>query len=346
MRGFPEVLPLSIVLRFALLTPATLAFIVLDWRGLIPQRWIPPIASALLIAPSLIAALEALRAYHPAAFPNFQAVPLLLLVVLTCRVGMAQAVAINLASCALFLWIIQAPFIPSGWVLSLAFTEIAATICTLMFAWRLMIRDRQVFLFTHQAAADRALLAAQNRALAKLSQVDALTGLGNRRCFDETLANLWQRGRAAPLTVTLIMFDIDCFKQFNDALGHQAGDECLSAIARAVTRCLRDERDTLVRYGGEEFAIILPDTTLEDGCAVAERVRVAVQDRHLAHPGGSPQSVVTISLGVASVRAPAQTHPSLVEAADRLLYEAKRAGRNQVAGGRTLKLVPRIVAQS
>ena len=257
------------------------------------------------------------------------------LVVLTCRVSMRQAALINGISCLVFVWTtLTVGFVPASVAPSLILADLAIGIGTLVFAWRIDLRDRQVFLFTRQAAIGRDLLSAQNRRLARLTQVDALTGLSNRRCFDETMAALWDAGSARPAQVSLVMFDIDCFKQFNDALGHQAGDECLGAVARTVARCLRDERDTLVRYGGEEFAIILPDTGLEDGCAIAERVRLAILERSLPHPGGGPTGVVTVSLGVATVLPAAQSAAALVEAADQMLYVAKRHGRNRVESAR------------
>ncbi len=334
IRASPEVLGLSALLRFAVLTPAALAYVVLDWRGLL-TKWIPLIVATLLIAPTMIAALEAARTTSPSALANFTSVPLLLLAVIACRLGMRQIVTINAVSCLSYIWtVLNAPFVPPDMEASLILKDLAICIGTLVFAWRIDLRDRKVFLFTSQAVLGREMLAAQNRTLARLSQVDALTGLGNRRCFDETMATFWAAAAAKPATITLILFDIDCFKQFNDALGHQAGDECLGAVARTVARCLRDERDILARYGGEEFGIILPNTSIEEGCAVAERVRLAVLDRALPHPGGGPHHVITISLGVATVLAPGQTSSSLVEAADQQLYLAKRHGRNRVEGAR------------
>ena len=332
MRAFPEVLALSAFLRFAVLTPVAIAYLLLDWRGHLGRRT-PAVVTALLIAPTFMAALEAVWVTSASALSNYEALPLLQLAVLTCRLNLRQAAMVTAASCLLFIWVVlTASFVPPAVAPSLIFTDLAIGFGTLAFAWRIDRRDRQVFLLARQAAIVRDALAAQNRTLAKLTQVDALTGLGNRRCFDETMSGLWAAAAAKPARTTLILFDIDCFKQFNDALGHQAGDECLGVVARAVTRCLRDERDILVRYGGEEFAVILPNTSLEDGCEVAERVRLAVMERALPHPGGGPHHLVTISLGVATVLAPVQSSSALVEAADQSLYAAKRQGRNRVEG--------------
>ncbi len=334
----PEILHLSVILRLGVFTPAVLAYVLLDWRGLI-NRWVPAIVTILLIAPTAIASLMSISVVSPTALTNNAAIPVILIAIIAARVSLLQALTVGSVSCLIYIYsVLSEHFLPPGVAPSLILTDLGFATGALVFSWRLDLRDRKVFLFTQQATIGREILAAQNRMLARLSQVDALTGLGNRRCFDETMAALWTAALAKPSIVSLILFDIDCFKQFNDALGHQAGDECLGAIARTVTHCLRDEHDTIVRYGGEEFAIILPDTSLEAACTLAERVRLAVVDRALPHPGGGPHHLVTISLGVAAVSPPLQSSSSLVEEADQLLYLAKRDGRNRVVGERRARL--------
>ncbi len=326
----PEILPLSIFLRFALLTPATLLCWLIDLRRA-SSRGTGWAAACLILAPTLLAAIESIWTTSPAILTNYQAVPLLLLAVLTCRVSIGQAVFVNVISVALYGFIVlTGRFVPHHLVASLLMTDVSISVATLVFAVRLELRDRQVFLLGLQADIRGEMLARQNRSLARLTQVDALTGLGNRRCFDETLAALWADERLRQDEVSLVMFDIDCFKQFNDSFGHQAGDDCLVTLAQSVARCLRDEADTLVRYGGEEFAVILPATGIAEGCAVAERIRQAVRAAGIAHPGGTPCETVTVSLGVATVVPAAQTPQAMMEMADRCLYDAKRAGRNRV----------------
>jgi diguanylate cyclase (GGDEF)-like protein len=158
-----------------------------------------------------------------------------------------------------------------------------------------------------------------------------LTGLGNRRCFDDALASAWADCTAKQVPLTLIMLDVDHFKKFNDSQGHQAGDACLRRIAAAVAPCTRGLTDTAARYGGEEFAIILPDSPFDAGRAVAERVRQAVARCAIPHPAAGPPGIVTASLGVATVLPTAGGVPaSLIETADKCLYAAKRSGRNRV----------------
>ncbi len=174
-------------------------------------------------------------------------------------------------------------------------------------------------------------LSRQNRVLTQMTQIDALTGLGNRRYFDDTLAAAWADCTARQAPLTLIMFDIDHFKKFNDSQGHQAGDTCLRNVAAAVTASIRDTPEKAARYGGEEFAIIMPDAPLESGRVVAERVRQAVESRAIPHPAAGPPGIVTVSLGVATLIPTASgNQTALIEAADRVLYAAKRGGRNRV----------------
>jgi len=178
-------------------------------------------------------------------------------------------------------------------------------------------------------------LARQNQKLTELAQVDALTGLGNRRCFDETLTAAWAVCTAQQSPLALVLFDIDHFKKFNDSQGHQAGDDCLRKVGAIIVASTRDAPDRATRYGGEEFAIILPSTGLEAARVVAERVRQAVVATAIPHPAAGPPGVVTVSLGIASMVPTASVQPGvLIEAADRGLYVAKRSGRNRVADAR------------
>ena len=174
-------------------------------------------------------------------------------------------------------------------------------------------------------------LSRQNSVLTRLTQIDALTGLGNRRRFDAALAAALADCTARQVPLTVILFDLDHFKKFNDSQGHQAGDDCLRKVAAVVAPCLRGASDVAARYGGEEFAMILPNATLEAGQMVAERVRQAVSNCAIDHPAAGPPGHVTITQGVASLVPTASvTAAALIEAADQGLYAANRAGRNRV----------------
>ncbi|MDX1582219.1 MAG: sensor domain-containing diguanylate cyclase [Thermoanaerobaculia bacterium] len=169
-----------------------------------------------------------------------------------------------------------------------------------------------------------------NRELERLARIDPLTGLANRRAFDETLGGEWRRARRSGKPLTLIMIDVDHFKSFNDRFGHRVGDECLRKIADALSRTMQRASDLVARYGGEEMAVVLPNCTLEEGLALAERVRRKVE-RLDEGDGDADRYRVTISAGVAT-SVPDQDHDSdlLVQQADEALYEAKRRGRNNV----------------
>jgi diguanylate cyclase (GGDEF)-like protein len=170
-----------------------------------------------------------------------------------------------------------------------------------------------------------------NARLSTLARRDALTGLSNRRHFDEMIVQEFRRARRHERPVTVIMIDVDCFKAFNDLYGHPAGDDCLRRVAAAIRNSLRRPADHAARYGGEEIVVLLPETDPHGACIIAERIREAVVMERIAH-AASPHGVVTISAGVAT-RLPLDDFDTaaLLEAADRALYRAKRSGRNRVA---------------
>ena len=184
-------------------------------------------------------------------------------------------------------------------------------------------------------SAEQGLQAAQanlqraNHALHLLAHQDGLTGLANRRHFDETVEAELRRAMRESTPLALVLIDIDHFKLFNDRYGHPAGDDCLRKVGHAVARCARRPGDLAARYGGEELALLLPNTTESGALDVAEQVLGAIRALQYTHEA-SPNGVVTVSIGVAAlVPIPAITQSSnLVQAADTMLYEAKRHGRN------------------
>ena len=167
--------------------------------------------------------------------------------------------------------------------------------------------------------------------LQRMTTLDHLTGIDNRRRFDECLASEWNRAARDGYVLSVVMIDVDHFKNFNDRHGHARGDRCLVRVAAALQGAVMRPADLVARYGGEEFACVLPDTDLAGAWQLAERMRSSVAALAIDH-GNSPVAAhVTVSLGVASALPQACTPPhSLIEAADEALYEAKRAGRNCV----------------
>ena len=180
-------------------------------------------------------------------------------------------------------------------------------------------------------------LAAANAQLERLSSVDALTGVANRRRFDEVLAQEWRRAARSGRPLTVMLADLDRFKALNDSRGHLHGDTCLRRVAQVLEAGLRRAADHLARYGGEEFALVLPDTDLAEARRHAESLRAAVIAERLPHGGAPGRPYVTISIGAASTQPRRGDRPEpLVELADQALYRAKRGGRNRVValGGR------------
>jgi diguanylate cyclase (GGDEF)-like protein len=170
--------------------------------------------------------------------------------------------------------------------------------------------------------------------LARMAATDALTGLSNRRAFDEALTREWKRAAREGRPLSLVLIDVDRFKPFNDRYGHQAGDFALQAIANACRNAASRPGDLAARYGGEELALILPNTDAAGSAEVAERARRAVEVLGLQHDGNEPSAVVTVSLGCATLRPPRSNSQidaaGLIRIADHALYEAKIKGRNRV----------------
>jgi diguanylate cyclase (GGDEF)-like protein len=176
------------------------------------------------------------------------------------------------------------------------------------------------------------MLSSANQRLAALADTDGLTGLGNRRAFDRKLAQEWARAARDNESVALLLLDIDYFKRFNDTYGHQAGDACLQRVAAAIQGGLHRPSDFAARYGGEEMAVILPQTDLVGARHVADAIRAAIEAQDTEHRA-SDAGVVTASIGVAAAM-PAARHSisELVAQADTALYAAKERGRNRVHG--------------
>jgi diguanylate cyclase (GGDEF)-like protein/PAS domain S-box-containing protein len=168
------------------------------------------------------------------------------------------------------------------------------------------------------------------RLVENLAMVDGLTGVANRRQFDETMDREWRRAMRDGSLLSLLMIDVDHFKPYNDIYGHVLGDACLRQIAVAAQEVIHRSSDLFARYGGEEFAVVLPNTDRNGAQLVAEQIRRAVEMCNLPH-SGNPHGVVTISIGCATQTLNHDSFPtSLVEAADHAMYQAKSAGRNRV----------------
>jgi diguanylate cyclase (GGDEF)-like protein len=174
----------------------------------------------------------------------------------------------------------------------------------------------------------------QSDLLRKLVFLDGLSGVFNRRYFDQQIATEWSRAARNNQPLSLILLDVDFFKLFNDHYGHQAGDDALRLIAITLKSCLRRPADLVARYGGEEFACVLPETSYDDALALAHELERKVRERGIPHASSTAAPVITISVGIATREAGAVGDlQDLIGLADSLLYQAKHTGRGRVCGG-------------
>ncbi|MBF0159982.1 MAG: GGDEF domain-containing protein, partial [Magnetococcales bacterium] len=170
--------------------------------------------------------------------------------------------------------------------------------------------------------------------LERIAILDGLTGIPNRRRFDQTISYEWERSLRYRHVLTLIMMDIDFFKLYNDRYGHAGGDECLKKVAGAIAAAMPRTVDLAARYGGEEFACILPETDSKGAMAVAERILERVRGLQIPHAQSRVADHVTVSIGVATTVPKAnQSFSDLIQQADEALYHAKNDGRNRVVAG-------------
>ncbi len=211
----------------------------------------------------------------------------------------------------------QALFVPQGVALQffLGFHVLA------LFPASIVIRERRRLMED---------LNISNEQLLMLASMDGLTGLANRRSLDEEFAQEWKRAMRLGTPLAMIMADVDLFKQFNDLYGHNEGDECLRAVATVLRERCHRPQDHVARFGGEEFALLLPHTSLTGAQHLADEIRLAIRELQITHEG-SPWGYVTISLGCAAITPERETEKSeLFRLADAALYKAKHAGRNCV----------------
>jgi diguanylate cyclase (GGDEF)-like protein/PAS domain S-box-containing protein len=189
------------------------------------------------------------------------------------------------------------------------------------------------YLFVFDSTERRRLelsLQAANAELEQLATLDGLTHVANRRKFDDYLAQEWQRAVRSQQPLSLILFDIDAFKCYNDTYGHPTGDACLIQIAQTVEATVERATDVVARYGGEEFVVVLPNTSLPGAVAIAEQIHQAIRALAIPHESSAVSSIVTISSGIASLVPTATGSPEeLVASADRALYAAKQQGRDR-----------------
>jgi diguanylate cyclase (GGDEF)-like protein len=167
--------------------------------------------------------------------------------------------------------------------------------------------------------------------LVKLASVDGLTGIANRRSFDQAIESHWQKACGREGALSLLLIDLDHFKHYNDRFGHQAGDDCLRRLAKLFEESLPLPGDVVARYGGEEFAVILPEVGIEAAELVANRIQHAVRDLAIPHPASPSSAHVSVSIGAATISSDTAGPACLIANADAALFRAKNDGRDRVA---------------
>jgi diguanylate cyclase (GGDEF)-like protein len=198
--------------------------------------------------------------------------------------------------------------------------------------WRNEVQERETFLLNERDRLQSKQLKWANRQLTELSYTDALTGLPNRRFFDDALIRSWNEARDSGSALNVLMIDLDQFKAYNDTLGHAAGDKCLRRVAQGMQFTIRMDKDSLARYGGEEFIAVIPDASPAEARHIAERIRIAVQELQIPHPCSPVSTCMSVCIGLATAvdASSIGSLDALLRAADFALYKAKAKGRNCV----------------
>ena len=204
-------------------------------------------------------------------------------------------------------------------------------IAVVLYGLRAALLQSKYLRSQHDLAKSGMALADAFDRLRDLSIRDGLTGIYNRRHFDEVLLSEWKRSIRTEKPLSLMLIDVDCFKELNDRYGHPEGDECLKKIAEQFSKILRRSSDTFARYGGDEFAAILPETSAESAHLIVDAIRHSIAELNIPNEGSEVAPVVTVSVGVCSEPAIlSRSTEELLNAADAALYRAKKLGRNRV----------------
>lgn len=286
------------------------------------------VAGALALAIPLLGslAMDSPRLMRAMSYVTMLIITIIVLVLKLSLFNAAAACAIAiLAATGFTLWL----GVPVDWAL-FSWHAVGSLIVNLFIG---VVQERQErisflqsLLLEHESAERERL----NEELARLAAEDQLTGLPNRRHFNEALTREWDRSGRTRKPLALLFMDVDYFKRYNDSLGHLAGDECLVSIAQAIRSAVMRPADLAARYGGEEFVVLLPETEVDGAMDVARRVLEAIDAMAIPHPASAVAAHVTASIGVAVMVPLGERSQRLVDAADAALYEAKGSGRHRI----------------
>lgn len=334
-----DVFWLAVQLRILFFTPLALVFIYIIWRkrGVFIHSLPPASLEVIVVSGGLIAAAslafilsETRSPFSPYYHVGFTIIVLYGNIVQRLRFWYAVVFSTALLGIHLSGVLLLGSF-PHRLLWPILSLVLSAVVFSLTANYVMERDERRRYLLTmRERGVVRDLTRAHER-LQALSRVDGLTGLYNRRHFQEYVERVWERSQFDGDEVSVMMVDVDHFKKFNDRYGHPAGDECLTQIAKVLQHTVRRPEDLIARYGGEEFIVLLPRTAAAYAVTVAERVREAVEALQMRHESSTSSHFVTVSIGVAACKAGFSIKAAqLISAADLALYQAKHEGRNRV----------------
>ena len=327
----PNALGLEPFVRLVVVTPVLIAVTFTVWWGVAPfVRELLMMLVHILAPASMILIVALSQGGDPGAHRGALTIVLLFITVVV-RLRFWYAAAACLAIVAVQVAVPPMLNVPVPGNVPLVLVTIVATLTA---NYTLEREYRLNYLQRVHGRIQGGRLAETVQQLHELSQRDPLTGLSNRRALDTDLEELRQRNEH----FSVILVDIDSFKPFNDRYGHQVGDDCLRRVAAILRASLRFTTDRIARFGGEEFAIVLPHTGLEEARITAERMRNAVLSLRIPHDGSLTDNVVSISVGISASNGEKSPAATIAEA-DKALYRAKANGRNRVEVARGLELV-------
>ncbi|POR03996.1 hypothetical protein AU468_04855 [Alkalispirochaeta sphaeroplastigenens] len=327
----PDIMTQARIVRLGIITPVGIAVALMIRRGIAPA-FREFLMALVTVVTGLGLLYLVLRSAHPQAIYYHHGLILVLAYannVVVLRFRAALAVSVLLSAC----YIGAIPFfaLPLPVTVAAHYTlSLVATAGITLFAnYGLEQGQRYSYLVGLRERLRGDALVEANTRLAELSCLDPMTGIANRRGLMAHLEELWNASVSWP--VAIVVIDVDRFKLYNDRYGHLLGDTCLKRIAGALRATLRHQGDLVARFGGEEFVVVLPDTSVEEALAIAERMLREVQDLAITHSDGGEAGVVTISAGVCVAWSGEGGSPlEVIEWADRALYQAKERGRNRV----------------
>lgn len=324
----PESLQTSIWIRFGLMTPLAIVALYCVRRSLSPVLREATMAATIVVA-MFFSSLIFFLSESPYSFLDTFSFGLILVVgniLFSLRFGFALVSSL-LCGVIMTAFVVPYEHTDSAVKINTLVVFASSAVFTLLANFRLEASERRSYLLLlrEQLRANAALH--DNQALAKISITDPLTGVANRRHFDSMLEQRWDEALAENSMLGMLIIDIDHFKYYNDHYGHLQGDACLRQVAQELQNHIRREIDLVVRYGGEEFVVLLPNASASSTRRAAQRIRQGIETLAIPQPGAG---VITVSVGAAALRPHESMIPAtLLSVADAALYQAKRAGRNR-----------------